>query len=70
MLIHLALLCGVSDVEPAEEVMKPVHLQQPLICGPWEQKERLGTGGFGNVTRWQNKVQDSSVTVTVVVKQL
>ncbi|KAI5629000.1 inhibitor of nuclear factor kappa-B kinase subunit beta, partial [Silurus asotus] len=24
-------------------------------CGPWELKERLGTGGFGNVTRWQNK---------------
>ncbi|KAK3566086.1 hypothetical protein QTP86_025538 [Hemibagrus guttatus] len=28
---------------------------QPQNCGPWELKERLGTGGFGNVTRWQNK---------------
>ncbi|XP_060736928.1 inhibitor of nuclear factor kappa-B kinase subunit beta isoform X1 [Tachysurus vachellii] len=30
----------------------PMHSQN---CGPWELKERLGTGGFGNVTRWQNK---------------
>uniref|UniRef100_A0AAQ4QU53 IkappaB kinase n=1 Tax=Gasterosteus aculeatus aculeatus TaxID=481459 RepID=A0AAQ4QU53_GASAC len=28
-------------------------------CGSWELKERLGTGGFGNVTRWQNKEQIS-----------
>ncbi|NXQ29428.1 IKKB kinase, partial [Alaudala cheleensis] len=25
-------------------------------CGPWEMRERLGTGGFGNVVRWHNKV--------------
>lgn len=36
--------------------MNRVPLQQPQSCGPWELKERLGTGGFGNVTRWQNKV--------------
>ncbi|XP_008334355.1 inhibitor of nuclear factor kappa-B kinase subunit beta [Cynoglossus semilaevis] len=43
--------------------MKPVHLQQPLICGPWEQKERLGTGGFGNVTRWQNKDTEEQIAI-------
>lgn len=37
--------------------MNRVPLQQQQSCGPWEQKERLGTGGFGNVTRWQNKVK-------------
>ncbi|XP_051964022.1 inhibitor of nuclear factor kappa-B kinase subunit beta-like [Xyrauchen texanus] len=36
---------------------------QPQMCGPWELKERLGTGGFGNVTLWQNK--DSSVQIAV-----
>lgn len=25
-------------------------------CGAWEMKERLGTGGFGNVIRWHNQV--------------
>lgn len=29
---------------------------QALTCGPWEMRERLGTGGFGNVIRWHNKV--------------
>ncbi|XP_023406841.2 inhibitor of nuclear factor kappa-B kinase subunit beta isoform X4 [Loxodonta africana] len=24
-------------------------------CGPWEMKERLGTGAFGNVIRWHNQ---------------
>lgn len=42
---------------PAEEAMNRVPLQQQQqSCGPWERRERLGTGGFGNVTRWQNKV--------------
>uniref|UniRef100_A0A671N1D9 IkappaB kinase n=1 Tax=Sinocyclocheilus anshuiensis TaxID=1608454 RepID=A0A671N1D9_9TELE len=36
---------------------------QPQMCGPWELKERLGTGGFGNVTLWQNK--ESSVQITI-----
>uniref|UniRef100_A0A3B4AHJ0 Uncharacterized protein n=1 Tax=Periophthalmus magnuspinnatus TaxID=409849 RepID=A0A3B4AHJ0_9GOBI len=40
--------------------MNRVPLQQPLTCGPWELKERLGTGGFGNVTKWQNKVKTLS----------
>uniref|UniRef100_A0A8D0HI37 Uncharacterized protein n=1 Tax=Sphenodon punctatus TaxID=8508 RepID=A0A8D0HI37_SPHPU len=29
---------------------------QSQSCGSWEMRERLGTGGFGNVIRWQNKV--------------
>uniref|UniRef100_A0A8C2F8C0 IkappaB kinase n=1 Tax=Cyprinus carpio TaxID=7962 RepID=A0A8C2F8C0_CYPCA len=36
---------------------------QPQMCGPWELKERLGTGGFGNVTLWQNK--ESSVQIAI-----
>lgn len=36
---------------------------QPQTCGPWELKERLGTGGFGNVTLWQNK--ESSVQIAI-----
>lgn len=48
--------CDVCCAGPAEEAMNRVPLQQQQKCGPWEQKERLGTGGFGNVTRWQNKV--------------
>ncbi|XP_052461174.1 inhibitor of nuclear factor kappa-B kinase subunit beta [Carassius gibelio] len=35
----------------------------PQMCGPWELKERLGTGGFGNVTLWQNK--ESSVQIAI-----
>uniref|UniRef100_A0A8C1RA03 IkappaB kinase n=1 Tax=Cyprinus carpio TaxID=7962 RepID=A0A8C1RA03_CYPCA len=38
---------------------------QPQMCGPWELKERLGTGGFGNVTLWQNKVH----SVQIAIKQ-
>ncbi|XP_059379381.1 inhibitor of nuclear factor kappa-B kinase subunit beta-like isoform X2 [Carassius carassius] len=36
---------------------------QSQMCGPWELKERLGTGGFGNVTLWQNK--ESSVQIAI-----
>uniref|UniRef100_A0AAR2JTF4 IkappaB kinase n=1 Tax=Pygocentrus nattereri TaxID=42514 RepID=A0AAR2JTF4_PYGNA len=36
---------------------------QPQNCGPWELKERLGTGGFGNVTRWQNKDTSEQIAV-------
>ncbi|NWI19678.1 IKKB kinase, partial [Crypturellus soui] len=38
---------------------RPAALQ-PQSCGPWEMKERLGTGGFGNVIRWHNKVSGGS----------
>ncbi|CAH2321658.1 inhibitor of nuclear factor kappa-B kinase subunit alpha [Pelobates cultripes] len=30
-------------------------LQHGAVCGPWEMKDRLGTGGFGNVCLYQNK---------------
>lgn len=46
--------------------MNRVHLQQQQqSCGPWELKERLGTGGFGNVTKWQNKVRNPPASNTV-----
>lgn len=38
-------------------------LQQPQSCGSWELKERLGTGGFGNVTRWQNKDTEEQIAI-------
>lgn len=25
-------------------------------CGPWEMRDRLGTGGFGNVCLYQHQV--------------
>nr|XP_020449623.1 inhibitor of nuclear factor kappa-B kinase subunit beta [Monopterus albus] len=43
--------------------MNRVPLQQPQNCGPWELKERLGTGGFGNVTRWQNKDTEEQIAI-------
>ncbi|XP_041644217.1 inhibitor of nuclear factor kappa-B kinase subunit beta [Cheilinus undulatus] len=43
--------------------MNRVPLQQPQCCGSWELKERLGTGGFGNVTRWQNKDTEEQIAV-------
>uniref|UniRef100_A0A3B3DS17 IkappaB kinase n=3 Tax=Oryzias melastigma TaxID=30732 RepID=A0A3B3DS17_ORYME len=46
-----------------EEAMNRVPLQQPQTCGPWELKERLGTGGFGNVTRWQNKDTEEQIAI-------
>ncbi|NXG17985.1 IKKB kinase, partial [Grallaria varia] len=32
-------------------------------CGPWEMRERLGTGGFGNVVRWHNKDTGEQVAI-------
>lgn len=43
--------------------MNRVPLQQQQSCGPWELKERLGTGGFGNVTRWQNKDTEEQIAL-------
>ncbi|XP_029459565.1 inhibitor of nuclear factor kappa-B kinase subunit beta [Rhinatrema bivittatum] len=36
---------------------------QTQICGPWEMKERLGTGGFGNVIRWQSKESGEQIAI-------
>ncbi|NXM64109.1 IKKB kinase, partial [Illadopsis cleaveri] len=36
---------------------------QALTCGPWEMRERLGTGGFGNVIRWHNKETGEQVAI-------
>ncbi|XP_042187399.1 inhibitor of nuclear factor kappa-B kinase subunit beta [Oncorhynchus tshawytscha] len=43
--------------------MSRVPLQQQQSCGSWELKERLGTGGFGNVTRWQNKDTEEQIAI-------
>uniref|UniRef100_A0A8D3CEX2 IkappaB kinase n=1 Tax=Scophthalmus maximus TaxID=52904 RepID=A0A8D3CEX2_SCOMX len=40
-----------------------VNPTKPLSCGSWELKERLGTGGFGNVTRWQNKDTEEQIAI-------
>ncbi|XP_078094610.1 LOW QUALITY PROTEIN: inhibitor of nuclear factor kappa-B kinase subunit beta [Mustelus asterias] len=36
---------------------------QNLTCGTWEMKERLGTGGFGNVNRWTNKDTGEQIAI-------
>ncbi|XP_069773647.1 inhibitor of nuclear factor kappa-B kinase subunit beta [Narcine bancroftii] len=36
---------------------------QNLTCGAWEMKERLGTGGFGNVNRWNNKETGEQIAI-------
>ncbi|XP_018417440.1 PREDICTED: inhibitor of nuclear factor kappa-B kinase subunit beta [Nanorana parkeri] len=38
----------------------PSHAQS---CGPWEMKERLGTGGFGYVLRWHNRENGEEVAI-------
>ncbi|KAG8441159.1 hypothetical protein GDO86_006774 [Hymenochirus boettgeri] len=38
----------------------PTHIQ---TCGPWEMKERLGTGGFGYVLRWINQETGEQVAI-------
>nr|DBA30154.1 TPA: hypothetical protein GDO54_006170 [Pyxicephalus adspersus]DBA30155.1 TPA: hypothetical protein GDO54_006170 [Pyxicephalus adspersus] len=32
-------------------------------CGPWEMRERLGTGGFGYVLRWHNRESGEEVAI-------
>ncbi|XP_072912708.1 inhibitor of nuclear factor kappa-B kinase subunit beta isoform X2 [Hemitrygon akajei] len=36
---------------------------QNLTCGAWEMKERLGTGGFGNINRWSNKETGEQIAI-------
>ncbi|XP_063787811.1 inhibitor of nuclear factor kappa-B kinase subunit beta [Pseudophryne corroboree] len=38
----------------------PSHTQS---CGPWEMKERLGTGGFGYVLRWLNRDTSEEIAI-------
>uniref|UniRef100_A0A670ITE8 IkappaB kinase n=1 Tax=Podarcis muralis TaxID=64176 RepID=A0A670ITE8_PODMU len=38
-------------------------LQPQGSCGPWEMRERLGTGGFGNVLRWQNQESGEEIAI-------
>ncbi|XP_075697962.1 inhibitor of nuclear factor kappa-B kinase subunit alpha isoform X1 [Rhinoderma darwinii] len=35
--------------------MERPPVQQGTVCGPWDMKDRLGTGGFGNVCLYQNR---------------
>ncbi|XP_075457654.1 inhibitor of nuclear factor kappa-B kinase subunit beta isoform X1 [Ascaphus truei] len=51
-----------QDVPPSRTSWPPppTHTQS---CGSWEMKERLGTGGFGYVLRWQNKDTDEQVAI-------
>ncbi|XP_063814714.1 inhibitor of nuclear factor kappa-B kinase subunit alpha [Pseudophryne corroboree] len=35
--------------------MERPPVQQGVVCGPWDMKDRLGTGGFGNVCLYQNR---------------
>ncbi|CAG08563.1 unnamed protein product [Tetraodon nigroviridis] len=41
----------------------PLQQQQQQCCGLWELRERLGNGGFGNVTRWQNKETEEQIAI-------
>ncbi|CAL8237379.1 unnamed protein product [Boreogadus saida] len=54
---------GLCVRPPRPKTMNRAPLQQPQSCGSWELKERLGTGGFGNVTRWQNKDTEEQVAI-------
>ncbi|XP_075073155.1 inhibitor of nuclear factor kappa-B kinase subunit alpha [Mixophyes fleayi] len=35
--------------------MEKPPVQQGVVCGPWDMKDRLGTGGFGNVCLYHNR---------------
>ncbi|XP_062995602.1 inhibitor of nuclear factor kappa-B kinase subunit beta isoform X2 [Elgaria multicarinata webbii] len=41
----------------------PAPLQPMTSCGPWEMRERLGTGGFGNVIRWHHKETGEQIAI-------
>uniref|UniRef100_A0A8C5Q3M2 Inhibitor of nuclear factor kappa-B kinase subunit alpha n=1 Tax=Leptobrachium leishanense TaxID=445787 RepID=A0A8C5Q3M2_9ANUR len=38
-------------------------IQHGTVCGPWEMKDRLGTGGFGNVCLYQNRETTALIAV-------
>nr|XP_016853156.1 PREDICTED: inhibitor of nuclear factor kappa-B kinase subunit beta [Anolis carolinensis] len=41
----------------------PPPLQPLASCGAWEMRERLGTGGFGNVIRWQHRETGEQIAI-------
>ncbi|KAK6468529.1 inhibitor of nuclear factor kappa-B kinase subunit beta [Huso huso] len=51
-----------QEVKRSARMSRPPS-QQIQTCGPWEMKERLGTGGFGNVMRWQNKDTEEQIAI-------
>ncbi|XP_069070197.1 inhibitor of nuclear factor kappa-B kinase subunit beta isoform X1 [Pleurodeles waltl] len=53
---------GFTRPEAAGRMSYPPSLQTQT-CGGWEMKERLGTGGFGNVIRWQNKELGEQIAI-------
>lgn len=36
---------------------------RPGASGPWEMRERLGTGGFGNVSLYQHRELDLKIAI-------
>ncbi|XP_039222795.1 inhibitor of nuclear factor kappa-B kinase subunit beta [Crotalus tigris] len=48
---------------PPPSPSPPAPLQPLSSCGPWEMRERLGTGGFGNVIRWQHKETGEQIAI-------
>lgn len=67
--VYVSSLLGVCrDEEGMNRV--PLQQQQQQCCGLWELKERLGTGGFGNVTRWQNKVPITTIKSDMITLQI
>ncbi|XP_053125130.1 inhibitor of nuclear factor kappa-B kinase subunit beta [Hemicordylus capensis] len=47
----------------APQPPQPAPLQPLTSCGPWEMRERLGTGGFGNVIRWEHKESREQIAI-------
>ena len=47
---------GASGRSPSRPMERPPGLR-PGAGGPWEMRERLGTGGFGNVCLYQHRVR-------------
>lgn len=44
--------------------------EDPLHVGPWEKDRVLGTGGFGIVTLWKNKVTQERVGKYLIILYL
>ncbi|XP_062319721.1 inhibitor of nuclear factor kappa-B kinase subunit alpha-like [Osmerus eperlanus] len=45
-------------------------LKQTQVCGPWEMKERLGTGGFGDVYMYQHQETAEKIAVKQCLLEL